>query len=412
MPVGTGAVEMQSGAAQRALRSAAVHDSAMNDARSSTPFWLRGSEAVVLAAALAAFWVYVIATKLIVRAVWLARIDSPKLAPLEEYALQHAIMVPVLVLAYALAVRIGWPAARRSLAILAQAAIVVAVGLLGRYSIFVASVLLEDKQATPAMFFEWVHRDLTNGEWLWLVPFTEFTFQYLCGLGIAAAIIGWRRFQLESVARSAGAHELTRARLAALRRQIDPHFLFNTLNSIAARLPDDPAGANDMLMRTARLLRRTTDDERERIPLEEELQIAREYLELHQQRFPDRLRVDLTLDEQLHGIEVPSLLLQPLVENAALHGLASDAEQVLVTVTATAETHEDGRRIARIEIANTAQPEAPLPDPASSPGVGLRNTWARLRATYGDRFELSLRRLGQTIVLRLDLPADPDASHA
>jgi two-component system, LytTR family, sensor kinase len=167
-----------------------------------------------------------------------------------------------------------------------------------------------------------------------------------------------------------------------------------------------------MLMRTARLLRRTTDDERECIPLAEELQIAREYLELHQQRFPDRLRVDLKLDERLHGLEVPSLLLQPLVENAALHGLASDAEQVLVTVTATATTHADGRRIARIEIANTAQPEAPLPDPASSPGVGLRNTWARLRTTYGDRFELSLRRLGLTIVLRLDLPAEPDAAHA
>jgi len=384
----------------------------MNDTRSSAPFWLRGSESVVLAVALAAFWSYVIATKLIVRAVWLARIDSPKLAPLEEYALQHALMVPILVLAYAVAVRIGWPVARRSMAAMAHVAIVVAVGLLGRYSIFLASVLLEDKRATLAMFFEWLLRDMTNGEWLWLVPFTEFTFQYLCGLGIVAAIIGWRRFQLESMARSAGAHELTRARLAALRRQIDPHFLFNTLNSIAARLPDDPVGANDLLMRTARLLRRTTDDERERIPLAEELQIAREYLELHQQRFPDRLRVDLTLDARLQSVEVPSLLLQPLVENAALHGLASDADQVLVTVTATADVRADGRPIARIEIANTAQPEAPLPDPASSPGVGLRNTWARLCATYGDRFELSLRRLGQTIVLRLDLPADADPAHA
>ncbi len=412
MSAGTSAAETGLGATQRASSPVAVHDSRMNETRSSTPFWLRGSEPVVLAVALAAFWLYVIATKLIVRAVWLARIDSPKLAPLEEYALQHAIMVPVLVLAYALAVRVGWPQTRRPLAVVAQAAIVVAVGLLGRYSIFLASVLLEDKQANLWMFFDWVRRDLTNGEWLWLVPFTEFTFQYLCGLGLAAAIVGWRRFQLESVARSAGAHELTRARLAALRRQIDPHFLFNTLNSIAARLPDDPAGANDLLMRTARLLRRTTDDEREQIPLAEELEIAREYLELHQQRFPDRLRVDLTLDDRLRSVQVPSLLLQPLVENAALHGLASDASEVLVTVRATAELQDGGRRIARIEIANTAQPDAPLPDPANSPGVGLRNTWARLCATYGDRFELSLRRLEQTIVLRLDLPVEADSVHA
>ena len=93
-------------------------------------------------------------------------------------------------------------------------------------------------------------------------------------------------------------------------------------------------GATDMLMRTARLLRRTTDDERESIPLSEEMQIAREYLELHAQRFPDRLQVDICLAPQLAAVEVPSLLLQPLVENAALHGLASDAPQVMVRVSA------------------------------------------------------------------------------
>ncbi len=145
--------------------------------------------------------------------------------------------------------------------------------------------------------------------------------------------------------RAAEAHELTRARLAALRRQIDPHFLFNTLNSIAARLPGDPHAASDMLMRTARLLRRTTDDERERIPLGEEIQNAREYLELHAQRFPDRLQVRIAIDDALREIEVPSLLLQPLVENAALHGLDADAREVLVSVGVALTWRRDGARV-------------------------------------------------------------------
>ncbi|MEZ5458234.1 MAG: histidine kinase [Steroidobacteraceae bacterium] len=378
----------------------------MSTTSTPNPFWLRGSERVLLAWVLAAFWAYVIATKLIVRAVWLGRIDSPQLAPLADYALQHALMVPVLVLAYLLALRLGLPARRRTSALLAQVAIVVAIGILGRYSIFFATMLLEDKRATLAMFAEWVRRDLTNGEWLWLIAFTEFTFQYLCGLGIAAAIVGWRRYHVQALVRDAQEHELTRARLAALRRQIDPHFLFNTLNSIAARLPDDAAGANDMLMRTARLLRRTTDDERECVPLSEELQVAREYLELHAQRFPDRLRVAISLAPQLDAVEVPALLLQPLVENAALHGLASDAPQVAVQVSAQPATATDGSGLIRIEITNTARMDAPLPDPAQSSGVGLRNTWARLQATYGERFALGLMRLDGAVMLRLDLPVE------
>lgn len=373
------------------------------------PFWLRLSEPVVLTIALGAFWLYVIATRLIVRGVLLAEGLARNLASLDVYALQHLLMLPVLALAYYLALRIGWPAARRARAVLAHGTIVIAVGLLGRYAIYAAQALLPHPKPdyVPMPWAEKIIEDLQR--FIWLVPFTEFTFQYLCGLGIAAAIVGWRRYQQQSAARGVEAHELTRARLAALRRQIDPHFLFNTLNSIAARLPDDPHGANDMVMRTARLLRRTTDDERERIPLAEEVQIAREYLELHAQRFPDRLRVHIALDDSLRDVEVPSLLLQPLVENAALHGLDSDAREVLVRVEVEPARDERGEACVRIEIGNTAPPDPMLPDPAHSPGVGLRNTWARLRATYAERFALTLRRDGGQVVLRLDLPLEAAA---
>jgi hypothetical protein len=375
-----------------------------------TPFWLRLSEPLVLTIALGAFWLYVIATRLIVRGVLLAEGLARNLAGLDVYALQHLLMLPVLAVAYWLALRIGWPVARRGRAALAHGAIVVAVGLLGRYAIYAAQALLPIEYKADHVPMTWTAKVIEDLQrFVWLVPFTEFTFQYLCGLGIAAAIVGWRRFQQQAGARAAEAHELTRARLAALRRQIDPHFLFNTLNSIAARLPDDPNGANDLLMRTARLLRRTTDDERERIPLAEEVQIAREYLELHAQRFPDRLRVRVALDGSLRAVEVPSLLLQPLVENAALHGLDSDAHEVLVSVDVEPARDESGEACVRIEIGNTAPQDSVLPDPAHSPGVGLRNTWARLRATYAERFALTLRRDGGRVVLRLDLPLEAEA---
>jgi hypothetical protein len=394
----------------RASAAAPVHHLRMEKTALRTPFWLRLSEPLVLSIALGAFWLYVIATKLIVRSVLLAEGLARNLASLDVYALQHLLMLPVLAVAYWLALRIGWPAARRGRAVLAHGAIVVAVGLIGRYAIYAAQALLpmpHKPDYVPMAWTRMIVEDLQR--FVWLVPFTEFTFQYLCGLGIAAAIVGWRGYQQQAAARGAEAHELTRARLAALRRQIDPHFLFNTLNSIAARLPDDPHGANDMLMRTARLLRRTTDDERERIPLAEEVQIAREYLELHAQRFPDRLRVRIALDESLREVEVPSLLLQPLVENAALHGLDSDSRDVLVSVDVEPARDARGAACVRIEIGNTAAPDSVLPDPAHSPGVGLRNTWARLRTTYAERFALTLRREGGRIVLRLDLPLEAAA---
>lgn len=359
-------------------------------------------EGRLVALTLIGFWAYVIASRIVVRAVWLSEIQVPQMAPLDVYATQHLLVLPFLVIAYGLAWKVGWQRERPLFSVFAHLSLALGVALLARLSLFMARWLLVDSGnsglATP--FHEFLS-EFGGTDLFWLVTFTEFIFQYLCGLGLIAAIIGWRRYQAQTVARQVQASELIRARLTALRRQLDPHFLFNTLNGIAATVDEDPRRGNEMLMRLSALLRSTIADDRQSIPLREELDTVRRYLELHAMRFPDRLQISIESDPRVAECEVPPLLLQPLVENSALHGLASAVPGVQITVSSHVEP---GQRL-RIDVLNTCAEGGPLPEPRRSTGIGLRNTWDRLEAFYGREFEFTLERPDATHVrARLILP--------
>lgn len=365
--------------------------------------WLLARESRLIGIALAGFWIYVIATRLFIRAVMLTPGGNLKLAGLDVYALQHVLMIPVLALAYVVALRLGWRSDRWIRCLMGHALIGGVVGFAARIALHGGSTLVD---RWPGVDFprllDTLWMDLAAGAF-WLITFIEFTFQYACGLGIAAAIVGWRRYQLQSQARQAQALELSRARLLALRRQIDPHFLFNTLNGIAALVEQDPVAANQMLLRFAALLRMTTSDEREQVPLLEEIEVARRYLDLHVLRYPDRLRVSIVSDPDVGQRMVPSLLLQPLVENAALYGLDSEHRVVEVLL----RTRRAPRGATIIEIENTAPADARLPDPRNSSGIGLRNTWSRLEASYGAAFEFRAERIGpERVRVVLELPVE------
>jgi len=169
--------------------------------------------------------------------------------------------------------------------------------------------------------------------------------------------------------------ELAQAELRALRAQMNPHFLFNALNTIAALVRDDPDGAEDTTTRLAELFRYTLRaSERERAPLGDELAFVRDYLAIEHRRFGARLTVREDVAPGLSGLAVPTLLLQPLVENAVRHGVAPRAEGGTVTLAA----RRDGETLV-IEVGDDGPGFASEPSPSGN-GFGLHSVRERLRA--------------------------------
>src|SRR4051794_38265727 len=167
------------------------------------------------------------------------------------------------------------------------------------------------------------------------------------------------------------------AELRALRAQIDPHFLFNSLQSISALTTADPAAARRMCLLLADFLRETLAlGARERIPMSSELSLARRFLAIEQVRFADRLTVEVDAPAAALDAELPPLLLQPLVENAVTHGIAHVLEGGAVTVRA------EKRPVSLVvTVENPCDPDRPA---GRGTGLGLRNVRARLQSEYGD----------------------------
>jgi two-component system sensor histidine kinase AlgZ len=185
--------------------------------------------------------------------------------------------------------------------------------------------------------------------------------------------------------------------LKALKAQINPHFLFNSLNSISALATVDGQRARDMCIKLSDFLRTTLKlGEQERITLADELALARAYLEVEQVRFGARLRVEIDADDSCDHCVVPSLVLQPLVENAVKHGIAGLVDGGTIRLVARCE---DG--YLQLKIENEFDPESPA---ASRHGLGLRNVHDRLRALYENRARLDTTATGDRFVVELELP--------
>jgi sensor histidine kinase YesM len=187
------------------------------------------------------------------------------------------------------------------------------------------------------------------------------------------------------------------AELRALRAQIDPHFLFNSLQSISALTTADPAAARRMCLLLADFLRDTLAlGGRDRIPLARELALARRFLEIEQVRFGARLRMEVAADAAVDTCEVPPLLLQPLVENAVTHGIA----HVLQGGTIRISSERRAVTLA-VTVENPADPDRPA---GRGTGLGLRNVRARLHSVYGQDASLRTEDTGSQFVARLVLP--------
>jgi len=180
--------------------------------------------------------------------------------------------------------------------------------------------------------------------------------------------------------------QVTEAELRALRAQVNPHFLFNSLNTIAALIPTDPEGAETMTVRLAKVFRHVlASSERQLASLEEEMRFVQTYLSIEQARFGDRLRVRLEFDPRLAAEPVPSLLLQPVVENALKHGLAPKPGVVNLAVLA----RKHGNFLC-LEVEDDGVGPGAAEDKPESNGLGLRNLTSRLSNLYGQSASLRL----------------------
>ena len=217
---------------------------------------------------------------------------------------------------------------------------------------------------------------------------------YLCVVGIEHATRYFIDAREREVQIARLSEQLSGARFAALQAQLNPHFLFNTLNTIAVLVRDnDREGAVSIVEHLSELLRRTLSrHQANEVTLGEELDLVRQYVAIEQARFSDRLRPEFKIPDALLSAVVPSFSLQHLVENAIRHGIAKDSDAGLLNVTAARSG--DVLEITVVNDGVSFDPATPIP-----PGHGIDNTRERLRALYGDRasLEIAPRAEGGTI---------------
>ena len=203
-----------------------------------------------------------------------------------------------------------------------------------------------------------------------------------------------RRAELDALTSLAA---MQSAELRALRTQLNPHFLFNALNTVRALISEDPARAQEAVTRLSALLRYAlAAGETQIVSLEKELEVVQDYLALEVLRFEERLQVQLDVPASCLSAQVPVLLLQTLVENAVKHGIARCPAGGAVIVTARKQNG-----VLSIEVTN---PSPQTPVSAESTGLGLVNTRERLRLLFGEHAQVELSAVGALTTARVSVP--------
>jgi sensor histidine kinase YesM len=230
------------------------------------------------------------------------------------------------------------------------------------------------------------------------------TYLFLIGLAYALA------YRRESEARALNSSQLetrlVEAQLQSLQRQLHPHFLFNTLNTISGLIRTDPDGADVMIDRLGDLLRMTLHKSSiQEVSLKEELDVLQKYLEIERTRFGNRLNVEMHVQPETLDAQVPSLVLQPLVENAIRHGIAPNARPGWIAVHAERAA---GELVLQVLDSGDGLPPDRLM--ALNRGVGLDNTRARLAHLYRDRYEFTFSNLERGFCVTIRIPFEVETT--
>ena len=221
---------------------------------------------------------------------------------------------------------------------------------------------------------------------------------YWAVVGVYHAVANYHLFQERELEVSRAKAQLTEARLQALKMQLHPHFLFNTLNSISALVEQQPSEARRLIAQLADLLRASLrSDAMHVIALEDEIEFLGRYLDIERVRFGDRLNVAMRIDPAARRAAIPSFLLQPLVENALRHGIGQRESAGRLWLSA-----KPSNRVLVIHVCDNGPG---LADRPVREGVGLSNTRRRLRALYGAAHSFSLTSWpGGGLDVRVEIP--------
>ena len=334
---------------------------------------------------LTVFWIYVALSNLMYANSMQASLAVQNIhhvyAAWDARVFQHLVLYPLFILSMRGALRTGWQPLWRALPL----QLLCALG----FAVLAAPLLVLGEYVASAGHGEsWVmmHDSMQKdwGSWngfkahevpMWLASITSFLVSYGFGLALITGFAFYQRLRDSQLRLASAERALTQAHLAALRMQLSPHTLFNLLHTIRGHITWDPPAAQAMVVQLGDLLRRLlTAGEREFSRLADELQFVTLYLELQQKRFADRLTIRVPPREDVARAWVPSLILQPLVENAVVHGLAGHEGPVTIRV----EAYVSGERLV-LRVLNTIAPGKA----AGLQGIGLANVRERLEVQFG-----------------------------
>ena len=333
-----------------------------------------------------AFWAYVAASNVLYANSMQANLTALHVAHFfsgwQARLLQHLILYPELLACVWASLRIGWQPVATRLPL--QVLMGLAFAISASPALWIGDIMVGDAMAHEHTRVAMSGAGMSGmggepgSEWLtWLASATIFLLTYGFALALVSGFDFYRRMRDSQIRSAALERALTAAHLAALRMQLSPHSLFNLLHTIRGQIDWDPAAARTMIVQLGDLLRRLLNaGEREYSRLADEMQFVRLYLELQQRRFADRLTVDLPQPAGLPCVWVPSLILQPLVENAVVHGLAGHQGPVVVRVRAASS-----RGTLTLSVTNSVAAE----HAAREGGIGLRNVRDRLAIQFGER---------------------------
>jgi Histidine kinase len=335
-------------------------------------------------AVLTVFWVYVALSNILYATTMGESLRTLNVthffAPWDARLLQHLVLYPVLIVCVWASLRVGWQPLVFRLPV--QLSLAAGFAVLASPVLAVAETVMGEWHGdVHAMHKDWSSwSDFASGPALstWAASATSTLVTYGFGLALISGFAFYQRLRDAQLREAALERALTSAHLAALRMQLSPHTLFNLLHAIRGQITWDPPAAQAMVVQLGDLLRRLLSaGEREFSRLGDELQFVLLYLELQQRRFSDRLTIDVPAPGTAVRAWVPSLILQPLVENAVVHGLAGHDGPVSVLIAAEAAGET---LVLRVE--NSI---APGRDTGHGAGIGLANVRERLAVQFGDR---------------------------